>query len=199
MSGWNLQMGLGPKKYPLTLGLEVGAMLVSRRSYAGPDDTVLISDGHIDFGSTTIRNSTELRHADLILRFEPDWRWFRPFLEVTAGTLQAWTTTSLSFDVTGGARGFEYPGQLAGTYSAGAGVTVAPFPLILVANQDGTHGSATLALTAGIRWLGGTPITYADPTAAGTDLAPSKQGVRMVVPYLLLCLSFRSADRPRGP
>jgi hypothetical protein len=198
-TGWSLQFGAGPKRLPLMLGLGAGALRTASRSDAGPRG-VWVHDDTTDFGPTTVLNTVELRHVELILRLEPDWPRVRPFLEGTAGFCQYWTTTTMSADWTGGVvGGGESAADYAPAFGLGGGLIVSPLrPLRVAPGADGTGGGElALALTLGVRLVRGgglavaTPLT---PDGASTTLAPARAALDAVAPYASLTVNFRATD-----
>jgi hypothetical protein len=205
---WNVQFGVGPKRYPVTFGLGTGAMVTASRSYAGPSGT-WIHNGEIDFGPTTVTQRTELRHVELMVRLEPDWIRVRPFVELTGGVAQFWTTTTMQANWTGGVLDdTENAKDTALFYGLGAGLIVVPFRPMVFASTDEQRaqgmgpdtGSVGFALTLGVRLVRGTAIDYAapeTPTGQSTTLAPERSTLQLLAPYALLTFSLRTPDRPR--
>lgn len=197
--GWSLQLGAGPKRYPVTVGLGAGVVTTASRSDAGPTG-VWVHDGVVDFGPTTLTRSVELRHVELVLRLEPDWRRVRPFVEATGGVFQYWTTTSMSADWTGGVLGGgEAARDFAPAFGLGGGVILSPLrPWRVAPRADGTGGGeVALALTLGVRLVRGGGIAVATPVTldgASTTLAPAHTALDAVAPYALLTVNFRSTD-----
>jgi len=83
--GWNMQFGLALNNWALSLGLSAGVYRLSGSSVDGGLQAN-VSNGDFIIGTTTYARSVDVRHADLVLRFEPQWILFRPFVEATIGT-----------------------------------------------------------------------------------------------------------------
>jgi hypothetical protein len=187
--GWDFRFGVGLRGIPLTVGLGGGALAYSSQSFAGPSGIFSRGD-EVGFGPTTLDRSTEMRHFDLLVRLEPEWRWIRPFAEATVGTAQFFVSTRLSTDW----QGLELESAEASKsptlgWGWAVGLNVEPFQIY--SSPQGTLG---LAFSAGLRGFDSLPVQYSVPLPndpQGRFLA-ARSRFQMLAPFFGVVLVSRS-------
>jgi|GEM_PF-3405588 len=187
--GWNMQFGLALNNWPLSLGLSAGVYRLSGSSVDGGLQAN-VSNGDFIIGTTTFERSVDVRHADLVLRFEPQWILFRPFAEATIGTAQFFTQSSKSV---GGevVREGETARDLSYLLGASAGVAIEPFRPFF----EDERGTLSVAFNFGVRWSKSGDLHY--PDSVDTNLANNASidgPVRLVSPYVGIYIVSRSPN-----
>jgi hypothetical protein len=188
--GWDFRFGVGLRGIPLTLGLGASALTYSSQSWDGGSRGLVIRDGDIGFGPTTWVRTAEMRHFDVVLRLQPEWRRARPFVEVSAGTAQFFIGQSLSTDWQGLVlESSEASRPLAFAWGWGAGLEVEPWRI-----YSGPEGTLGLAISVGVRGRRSLPAEYAvpsrDPQGA---LVAARTALDMVAPFVGVAIVSRSA------
>lgn len=92
--GFTLHIMGRPRGWPVIVGIEGGITSFGSTSAAGPIVGRANANGW-SIGTTTVRRSIEWRHAALLMRFQPWWGWFRPYVEGAFGIVGAWHTGTL--------------------------------------------------------------------------------------------------------
>ena len=188
-SGWDFRFGGGVHGIPLTLGLGGGALVYSTQSFKGPTG-VFTSGGEVGFGPTTVVRTTEMRHVDLLVRLEPEWRFIRPFVEGTIGTAQFFTSHHLSTDWQGFTVDQQERGDmLAFAWGWAVGLNIEPTRL-----YSGPRGSLGLAVSIGLRSFSSTPLQFSLPIPDDADgrLLRMRAPLDVMAPFLGLAIVSRS-------
>jgi hypothetical protein len=146
--GYQVDFGIGPRALPLLFGIDLGVISLGElRSDVVTDAPWL--------------DRAEVRHGELSLRLEPDFRFVRPFIEASAGVALLYFTPS---------SGSEDDDVLADTaFSRGVslGLDLSPWD-----RRGPVSGGASVVLTLGYRlWESGPLYTsqpaFGDVTSGG--------------------------------
>lgn len=94
--GFSMQIVTKRTRRPAMIGLGGGLMLFGGSAERGPTAASVDADGSLVIGRTTESRSTQLRHAELIVRVEPFWGVVRPFAEGSFGLAVLWQSAKLT-------------------------------------------------------------------------------------------------------
>jgi hypothetical protein len=184
--GWDFRFAAGLRGIPLLVGLGGGALTYSSRSFAGPTGVFGRGD-EVGFGPTTLERTTEMRHFDLLLRLEPEWRIVRPFVEGTIGTAQFFTAYRLSTDWQGlDLSATEHGKGIAFAWGWAVGLNVEPWQI-----YSGRQGTLGLVISAGLRGFDSRPVDYAIDDPQGRLLA-ARTPFEMLAPFVGVAIISRS-------
>ena len=188
-----LHFGMGLRGIPLTLGLGFHQELIANQTWSSSETGVFAYGGNVGFGTLHLSRRLEARHFDVVLRLEPEWRRFRPYLELLGGTSQIFCVSTLSATLGSNLYSQEDTGGLTWSYGYGAGIRFEPFHPMVV-----SRGSLALVVTVGARRMFAGPLTYLEPrgTVVGgvqsTTISIKEANFDVIEPYLLIGLESRS-------
>ncbi|HVU02398.1 MAG TPA: hypothetical protein VHE30_11630 [Polyangiaceae bacterium] len=164
--GYMVEFGVGPRALPLTLGVRAGVLLLDQETLSGA----------IGSDSGAVTRSTELRHAALVLRLQPDFRWVRPFVTAEVGFGALWEVRSDDPSTDGLQR------ETTWTRGVSLGIDVEAW----TRRTDGRLDGAAY-FTLGVRGFETGPFMTApaaDPAVSGADRA-----FRVVCPFVALTVA----------
>ena len=166
------------------LGLGAGLLVFGTTRKPGPG--VLWSDGSsLAFTTSEIVRSTELRHAEAVVRFEPFFWRVRPFVEAYLGFAVVWSTAKLVGADDAVIESAERQHTIAMMYGATLGLN-----WNVVGARPGTS-MMRVDLTAGIKRLMTTAtdsIDYAQGEGSRVVVNPDRSPLGMWAPLLGITL-----------
>lgn len=93
--GVRLQMLGRRARWPVMLGLGMGILTFAQSRSTGPVVGYLNADGGLSVSTSHLLRSTEIRHAEVVVRYMPLWKTIRPFLELNGGLAVLWRGVAL--------------------------------------------------------------------------------------------------------
>lgn len=99
--GFSFQIVGGRERWPFMFGLGGGILLFDGSSQSGSLTGYQGADASFTFATTEHVTTSEIRHAELVVRFQPYWGVVRPFLELSAGLGVLWHGDRLENSATG--------------------------------------------------------------------------------------------------
>jgi len=196
-TGWNLHFGIGLRRIPIAFGIGGHETSLSSGSYATNVDGIYAINGQIGLGQLYLSQSATVRHFDAFVRLEPDWRRFRPYLELLGGTSQIFAISTLTAAISGVVSSEETSGNLTWEWGYGAGMKVEPLQ-----PWKSPVGSLSLVVSLGVRSVFAGPLRYFQAhntpvegrTMAEVGLAESSY--RTIEPYLSIGFASRGQNAP---
>jgi hypothetical protein len=158
--GWQFEFGVGPRVLPLTLGVAMGQWFLAHEN-AAPSVY-----------------SVDVRHVDLVLRLEPDWRWVRPFLSASVGVAALYLTVTDDSRATG-----DEQQDLALSRGLSLGVDIE----LWGRRRNGESGTGALTLTLGMRGSETGPLFYLPYEAPSVGQRGGSFGIR--APFMAVTLA----------
>ncbi|MDB4973406.1 MAG: hypothetical protein JWN48_1747 [Myxococcaceae bacterium] len=186
--GFALEVVTRPSSWPLMIGLGGGLLSFDEHDRQGPTVQVRDTFGIGSLVPTTLVRSAELRHAELLLRYQPLWGWLRPFAEGALGLAALWTTETLFGRGTDVVAAHERERSVGLLYGGTLGLDLKLWTL-----DRSAEGSFDLMLTAGTKCLSTSPMRRpAYGSAANQELRASaaRSAFLTWVPFLALSLAI---------
>jgi hypothetical protein len=191
-SGVALHFGVGLRRIPLAFGIGFHETSLSGAEYASSDVGIWVVNGNVGVGRLYLSQSASIRHFDAFVRLEPDWKRFRPYLELLGGTSQIFVTSTASDSLGNRVATDETGGDLSWEWGYGAGIRIEP-----LAAWGNPRGSLSLVVSLGIRRVAAGSIHYLQTRStmvgsqSGLELATSEAGYLTTEPYLTVGLVSR--------
>lgn len=158
--GWQFEFGVGPRVLPLTLGVAMGEWFLQNEN------------------SAASVYSVDVRHVDLVLRLEPDWRWVRPFVSASVGVAALYLTPTGDF-------GHEDAEQQ--DLALNRGLSLGVDLELWGRRRNGENGTGALTLTLGVRGSETGPLFYLPYAAESVGSRGGSFGTR--APFVAVTLA----------
>jgi hypothetical protein len=190
--GVALHFGVGLRRIPVALGIGFHETSLSGAECVSSDAGIWIVNGNVGVGRLYLSQSASLRHFDAFVRLEPDWRRFRPYLELLGGTSQIFVISTASDSLGNKLAREETNGDLTWEWGYGAGIRLEPF-----AAWAHPSGSLSVVVSLGIRRVVAGPLHYLQPRStlvgsqSGLELTTGEASCRTTEPYLTVGLASR--------
>jgi len=179
--GFDLQFLAAGRGWPVLLGLGGGNLYLKYSSKTQWEDWHWEGDWPFEDvrytkGSTTTTHSTELRHAEVLVRFQPWWGRVRPYVETAFGLSVLWQGMTVDSEVVRAKR------SAAVLYAATLGVDVQ-----VLSRRD------VIVLSVGARHLRTGPLrqhTYVANAAGEIVRRSHRESLALWAPFVALSIAY---------
>jgi hypothetical protein len=187
--GLSVQAVLGLEPWPFMVGLGAGFLRFAERDLSSPRAGNLEDDPYV-VGTTRPVSTSELRHAELVLRIEPWWGRVRPYAEGIFGFATLWDTSVVQDDRNNDIVTRDEQRSIALLYGVSAGVELR---VLSLGTYQAAHSDLTVAIGVKRLWTGTMEQEVRTVTADNERRTSTvESGLRIWCPFVTLSVSVDS-------